>query len=95
MQYILVDIADRMNFYPFSLTRSLSDCRVGVYTFKERWDYYLGAETEVWRKLWEAVKTKGSKDNMIYVVTDTSIDEHPITNLKDIISYLQKTKDGK
>lgn len=55
----------------------------------------VGAETEVWRKLWEAVKTKGSKDNMIYVVTDTSIDEHPITNLKDIISYLQKTKDGK
>lgn len=47
MQYILVDIADRMNFYPFSLTRSLSDCRVGIYTFKERWEIYLEAETEV------------------------------------------------
>ena len=47
MQYILVDIADRMNFYPFSLTRSLSDCRVGILTFKERWDFYLAAETEV------------------------------------------------
>ncbi|MFM2439303.1 MAG: hypothetical protein RLZ16_300 [Bacteroidota bacterium] len=47
MQYILVDIADRMNFYPFSLTRSLSDCRVGIFTFKERWDIYLGEETEV------------------------------------------------
>ena len=47
MQYILVDIADRMNFYPFSLTRSLSDCRVGILTFKERWDFYLAEETEV------------------------------------------------
>ena len=47
MKYILVDIADRMNFYPFSLTRSLSDCRVGILTFKERWDFYLAAETEV------------------------------------------------
>ena len=41
MRYILVDIPDRENFYPFTLTRSLADCRVGIFTFKERWAQYL------------------------------------------------------
>jgi UDP-N-acetylglucosamine diphosphorylase/glucosamine-1-phosphate N-acetyltransferase len=41
MRYILVDIPDRENFYPFTLTRSLADCRVGIFTFKERWEYFL------------------------------------------------------
>jgi UDP-N-acetylglucosamine diphosphorylase/glucosamine-1-phosphate N-acetyltransferase len=41
MQYQLVDSPDRENFYPFTLTRSLADCRVGIYTFKERWEQYL------------------------------------------------------
>lgn len=47
MQYVLVDIADRANFYPFSLTRSLAECRVGLYNFQERWEQILGAETGV------------------------------------------------
>jgi UDP-N-acetylglucosamine diphosphorylase/glucosamine-1-phosphate N-acetyltransferase len=41
MKFILVDSADRENFYPFTLTRSLADCRVGIFTFKERWEQYL------------------------------------------------------
>ena len=44
MQYILVDIADREQFYPFSLTRSLAECRVGLYSFQERWEKYIGEE---------------------------------------------------
>lgn len=48
MQYILVDIADRDNFYPFSLTRSLAECRVGLYTFQERWEKYIGQETGIY-----------------------------------------------
>jgi UDP-N-acetylglucosamine diphosphorylase/glucosamine-1-phosphate N-acetyltransferase len=40
MQYILVDIADREHFYPFTLTQSLASCRVGIFTFKERWEQY-------------------------------------------------------
>ncbi len=47
MQYILVDIADREHFYPFSLTRSLAECRVGIYSFKERWEAYLAEECGV------------------------------------------------
>ena len=41
MQYILVDIANRENFYPFTLTRSLAESRAGIFTFQERWEQYL------------------------------------------------------
>jgi UDP-N-acetylglucosamine diphosphorylase/glucosamine-1-phosphate N-acetyltransferase len=47
MQYYLVDSPDRENFYPFSLTRSLADCRVGIFTFKERWEQFLKEATGV------------------------------------------------
>lgn len=47
MQYVLVDIADRENFYPFSLTRSLAECRVGLYNFQERWEKFLGEESGI------------------------------------------------
>lgn len=48
MQYILVDIADREQFYPFSLTRSLAECRVGLYSFQERWEKYIGEESGIY-----------------------------------------------
>lgn len=47
MKYVLVDIPDRENFYPFTLTRSLADCRVGIFNFKERWEQYLMEEPGV------------------------------------------------
>ena len=47
MRYILVDIPDRENFYPFTLTRSLADCRVGIFTFRERWEQFVKEEAGV------------------------------------------------
>ena len=47
MRYILVDIPDRENFYPFTLTRTLADCRVGIFTFKERWELFTKEEVGV------------------------------------------------
>ena len=47
MRYILVDIPDRINFYPFTLTRSLADCRAGIFTFKERWERHLNENAGV------------------------------------------------
>lgn len=47
MRYILVDIPDRENFYPFTLTRSFVDCRAGIFTFKERWAQYLNEDPGV------------------------------------------------
>ena len=48
MQYILVDIADREQFYPFSLTRSLAEIRVGIYSLQERWERLLNDTTGVY-----------------------------------------------
>ncbi len=48
MQYILVDTVDRAHFYPFSLTRSVAECRAGIFTFQERWEQYLLSETSIY-----------------------------------------------
>jgi UDP-N-acetylglucosamine diphosphorylase/glucosamine-1-phosphate N-acetyltransferase len=47
MQFVLVDLPDHVHFYPFSLTRSLTEIRVGIYTIKERWDALLSSESQV------------------------------------------------
>ena len=47
MQYVLVDITDREKFYPFSLTQSVANIRVGVYSIQERWEHYLGTESSI------------------------------------------------
>ena len=47
MQYVLVDITEREKFYPFSLTQSVANLRIGIYTFQERWEHYLGAESSI------------------------------------------------
>ncbi len=47
MQFVLVDLPDRVHFYPFSFTRSLTEIRVGIYTIKERWDALLSSESQV------------------------------------------------
>jgi UDP-N-acetylglucosamine diphosphorylase/glucosamine-1-phosphate N-acetyltransferase len=47
MQFVLVDQPDSIHFYPFSLTRSLTEIRVGILTIKQRWDALLNTETQV------------------------------------------------
>lgn len=47
MEFVLVDIADREKFYPFSYTQSIANIRVGIFTFQQRWEQYLNAETEI------------------------------------------------
>jgi UDP-N-acetylglucosamine diphosphorylase/glucosamine-1-phosphate N-acetyltransferase len=47
MQIVLVDQPDRVHFYPFSLTRSLTEIRVGIYSVKERWDALLSSASQV------------------------------------------------
>lgn len=55
----------------------------------------VAAETEVWRKLWDAVKAKGTADNTMYIITDTEVRSQYLTNLKDTLAYLKQVKDGK
>jgi UDP-N-acetylglucosamine diphosphorylase/glucosamine-1-phosphate N-acetyltransferase len=48
MQFVLVDLAHRDQFYPFSLTKSLSEIRVGIMTLQERWESLLNKPCEVY-----------------------------------------------
>jgi UDP-N-acetylglucosamine diphosphorylase/glucosamine-1-phosphate N-acetyltransferase len=48
MQFVLVDIADREKFYPFSLTQSVAQFRMGIYSFQERWEHFLNKETSIY-----------------------------------------------
>lgn len=40
----LSDTASRENLFPFTLTRSTADIRVGILTIREKWNRYLGLE---------------------------------------------------
>jgi hypothetical protein len=67
-----VDIADRTQFYPFSLTRSLADLRVGIFSLKERWEAYLGEETGVFtvsylQSLYEQSEFLQTKDPLFFI----------------------------
>lgn len=48
MQMVLVDIADREKFYPFSLTQSVAQFRIGIFSFQERWEHLLNKETAIY-----------------------------------------------
>jgi UDP-N-acetylglucosamine diphosphorylase/glucosamine-1-phosphate N-acetyltransferase len=48
MQFVLVDLPDHVHFYPFSLTRSLTEIRVGIYTIQARWDALMKSACQVY-----------------------------------------------
>ena len=48
MQFVLVDLPNRDQFYPFSLTRSLTEIRVGILSIQERWESILNTVCEVY-----------------------------------------------
>lgn len=43
--YILCDTATRDYLLPFTYTRPVADCRVGIFTIREKWEQLLGEHT--------------------------------------------------
>ncbi len=91
MQYILVDITDREQFYPFSLTRSLAELRVGIYSFQERWEQFLLEETGVYtaqylQKLYPAAFL--TEDKLFTYINITILPK------KDLIDQIKALKEG-
>jgi UDP-N-acetylglucosamine diphosphorylase/glucosamine-1-phosphate N-acetyltransferase len=100
MQFVLVDQPDSVHFYPFSLTRSLTEIRVGIFTIKERWDRLLNTECQVFTRpylqcLYDA-SFSNHEDAVIYMnatcIPDESI-KKAIFNLQEGASLL--SEDGK
>jgi UDP-N-acetylglucosamine diphosphorylase/glucosamine-1-phosphate N-acetyltransferase len=90
MQFVLVDLADHVHFYPFSLTRSITEIRVGIFTIKERWDALLDSESQVFTSPYlQGLYTATFFDHteaIIFInptcIPDTSI-KNAILNLKE------------
>jgi len=100
MQFVLVDQPDSVHFYPFSLTRSLTEIRVGIFTIKERWEILLNAETQIYTSaylqgLYEATFLD-HEDAVVYInatcIPDATI-KIALLNLKEGESLLND--DGK
>jgi len=100
MEFVLVDLPDMVHFYPFSLTRSLTEIRVGIFTIKERWESHLNCECQVFTSpylqgLYEAPFLQ-NQDVVIYINSTCLPDattKNAILNLKEGESLLDK--DGK
>lgn len=45
MNYILFDGTVRKALLPFTFTRPVADIRVGIFTIREKWEYYLASTT--------------------------------------------------
>ncbi|MGY8989234.1 MAG: putative sugar nucleotidyl transferase, partial [Flavobacteriales bacterium] len=64
MNIILFD-TDRENLYPLSLTRPISDFRIGISTVKEKWEfYYNNVSVKTDNYLSEKFPIKIEKDNL-------------------------------
>lgn len=55
----------------------------------------VAGEQETWRKLWDKVMPITTSSNMVFVSTDTKVHSAPITNTQELLTFLNKVKDGK
>ena len=90
MQFVLVDIADREKFYPFSLTQSVAQFRMGIYSFQERWEHLLNKETAIYtvthlQKLYNNSDFLQNKEAAIFI----NVTCIPTTDLVDAILNLK------
>jgi len=90
MQFVLVDIADREKFYPFSLTQSVAQFRMGIYSFQERWEHLLNKETAIYtvpylQKLYHNSDFLQNKEAAIFI----NVTCIPTTDLVDAILNLK------
>ena len=90
MQFVLVDIADREKFYPFSLTQSVAQCRIGIYSFQERWEHLLNKETAIYtapylQKLYDNSDFLQNKEAAIFI----NVTCIPTTDLVEAILNLK------
>jgi UDP-N-acetylglucosamine diphosphorylase/glucosamine-1-phosphate N-acetyltransferase len=97
MEFVLVDLPDSVHFYPFSLTRSLTEIRVGIFSIKERWDVQLNSECQVFTSpylqgLYDAPFLQ-NEDPVIYINSTCLPDDaikNTIIKLKEGESLLDK-----
>ena len=92
MRYVLVDIADRGNFYPFSLTQSLANIRVGIFTMQERWEQELKETCSVYTAPYLQVLFEDNdflkNEDALYFINITCIPN------EELIAHINALKEG-
>ena len=92
MRYVLVDIADRGNFYPFSLTQSLAKIRVGIFTMQERWEQELKETCSVYTAPYLQVLFEDNdflkNEDALYFINITCIPN------EELIAHINALKEG-
>jgi UDP-N-acetylglucosamine diphosphorylase/glucosamine-1-phosphate N-acetyltransferase len=87
-----VDIADRGNFYPFSLTQSLANIRVGIYTIQERWEQALKETCSVYTAPYLQVLFEDNdflkNEESLYFINITCIPN------EELIAHINALKEG-
>jgi len=63
MEFVLFDDHLRKDFYPFTLTRPVSELRLGILTIREKWEKALKGETFCITAPWLAAKYAGKKSS--------------------------------
>jgi UDP-N-acetylglucosamine diphosphorylase/glucosamine-1-phosphate N-acetyltransferase len=86
MQYVIVDLADRDKFYPFSYTQSLANLRIGIYSIQERWEQYIKAECSIFtaaylQNLYPHSAFFESKEPAIFINATCVPDEHVVAQI--------------
>ena len=88
MNFVLVDQPDRVHFYPFSLTRSLAELRVGIFTFQERWEVLLENNCSIYtepylQSLYDSAYLNES-DAIIFINVTCIPDPHVVLAIKNL-----------
>lgn len=87
MKYVLVDLADRDKFYPFSYTHSIAHLRIGIYSIQERWEQYLKAECGIYtipylQKLYSNNSFLENTDPLIFINATCVPNDSIVTQIK-------------
>jgi len=72
MLHFLVDNEYRENFYPFSLTRSIVEVRLGIFSIIERWENYLGNKVGIYtvpylQNLYPELEVIDKSDTILFI----------------------------
>lgn len=81
MDFILIDGHEWTSLLPLTFIRPISYLRIGILTLKEKWDYFLGTNTNIVTKSYLSHKySLPFKDELYIFINPTFIPNHQLVN---------------
>lgn len=83
--YILYDNEEREKLFPFTLTRPVADCRIGITTIREKWELMLREKTSTYTTdALSALYPLNKEDDNYWIYGGLLPDENLISALKQL-----------